>query len=338
MDSLISIIIPVYNRAYCLSRCLDSVLDQTFTNWECILIDDGSTDETLSVCRHYVNRDSRFRVYSQPNGGVSAARNRGLEYALGEYVAFIDSDDWVENNYLQLLYESIGKNTMPICSLNEITLAGEIRDISVQNVLYRMDSNIADLFLDHLCDGLLSGPVCKLYDRSIIEAYRIRFPLGVSWGEDLIFNYTYYRYIDQFKGIPYSLYHVIKQKKSLTTEVEYYIFLTDVNQKLWDSVSNFILQKGIDDPRLDAHLNEYYMILICHQLEGSLSIHDRLSWKERYRRMKCILSGVDRIRLKKYCKKNNFKLRRGWRAWFIYIKLYALIFLFYEIKYVVRRH
>lgn len=83
MDSLISIIIPVYNRAYCLSRCLDSVLDQTFTNWECILIDDGSTDETLSVCRHYVNRDSRFRVYSQPNGGVSAARNRGLEYALG---------------------------------------------------------------------------------------------------------------------------------------------------------------------------------------------------------------------------------------------------------------
>lgn len=77
MDIKISVIIPIYNRTYCLARCLDSVLFQTFTDWECILIDDGSTDGSLSVCRHYAETDSRFRVYSQSNSGASVARNRG---------------------------------------------------------------------------------------------------------------------------------------------------------------------------------------------------------------------------------------------------------------------
>ena len=79
MDIKISVIIPIYNRTYCLARCLDSVLFQTFTDWECILIDDGSTDGSLSVCRHYAETDSRFRVYSQSNSGASVARNRGVE-------------------------------------------------------------------------------------------------------------------------------------------------------------------------------------------------------------------------------------------------------------------
>ncbi|MDZ3930059.1 glycosyltransferase [Parabacteroides goldsteinii] len=80
MDIKISVIIPIYNRTYCLARCLDSVLFQTFTDWECILIDDGSTDGSLSVCRHYAETDSRFRVYSQSNSGASVARNRGWNW------------------------------------------------------------------------------------------------------------------------------------------------------------------------------------------------------------------------------------------------------------------
>lgn len=334
MDSLISIIIPVYNRAYCLSRCLDSVLYQTYTNWECILIDDGSTDETLSVCRYYMNEDSRFRAYSLPNGGVSVARNQGLEYARGKYVAFIDSDDWVEMTYLQSLYESAEKGVMPVCGLNILKLDGKSSYISVQNVCYRMDSNISDLFQDHLCDGLLNSPVCKLYDRNIIETYDIRFPQGISWGEDLIFNYNYYRYIDKIKGISYSLYHVIKQKVSLSTMAESDIFLADVNQRLWNSVYSFFLHKGFIDSRLDVLLNGYYVALFYSQMEGVLSVHERLSWTGRYKRMKYILSGIDRIRLKKFCFRYGIKARK---AWIIYFNLSVLIFFFYEIKYLYQR-
>lgn len=131
---MISVIIPIYNRDYCLSRCLESVLQQTFTNWECILIDDGSTDRTLSVCRTYVDKDSRFQVYSQPNGGVSAARNLALEHAGGEYIAFIDSDDWVEPNYLQVLYESTAKSVMPLCGMDVQPINGHKYNCSVQNI------------------------------------------------------------------------------------------------------------------------------------------------------------------------------------------------------------
>lgn len=333
MDGLISIIIPIYNRAYCLSRALDSVLHQTFTNWECILVDDGSTDETLSVCQRYVDKDSRFRVYSQPNGGVSTARNRGLEYALGEYVAFIDSDDWVDRNYLQLLYESAGKGVMPVCGYNELGLNGESLDVSVQDVLYSIDNDI-DFLWNHLFfGGLLVGPVCKLYDRNIIETYNIRFPLHISWGEDLTFNCTYCLYINQCKGISLSLYHVVRQEQSLRITDNHDFFLNDVTQRLWNSVSGLLLQRGINDSRLIVRMDEYYSSLLFLQIGGVLFVHDRLSWKERYKRLKSILSTSDRERLKRFGCQYGV---RAWKVWFLYFNLSFLIFFLYEIRYLYR--
>ena len=96
MESLlISIIIPVYNAEKYLNRCLDSVLAQTFTNWECLLIDDGSKDLSGKICDEYVSKDSRFRVFHKENGGVSVARNLGIRESLGEWIYFCDSDDYV---------------------------------------------------------------------------------------------------------------------------------------------------------------------------------------------------------------------------------------------------
>ena len=93
MTPKISIIIPVYNSGKTLRRCVDSVISQTLIDFECIMIDDGSTDESGGICDDYVGRDSRFRVFHKDNGGVSSARNVGLENMKGEYVVFIDSDD-----------------------------------------------------------------------------------------------------------------------------------------------------------------------------------------------------------------------------------------------------
>ena len=97
---MISIVIPVYNVEKYLPQCLDSVLSQTYTNYEVILVDDGSPDGSGAICDAYAQKDSRFRVIHQKNAGVSAARNNGIEQAAGEWVTFIDSDDWVEPNYL----------------------------------------------------------------------------------------------------------------------------------------------------------------------------------------------------------------------------------------------
>lgn len=323
---MISVIIPVYNRDYCLSRCLESVLQQTFADWECILIDDGSTDRTLSVCYSYVEKDSRFRVYSQPNGGVSVARNRGLEQACGEYIAFIDSDDWVDSDYLRLLYESVGKDIMPLCSMDVQCIDGYKINCSIQDILYRMDSNVVDLLTTDLF-GLLCGPSCKLYNRSVIEIHNVRFLSGISWGEDLIFNCTYFQYIDCIKGVPFHLYHLIRQENSLSMNAKYNYFLTDINQRIWQSVSDLFLIKGIDC----SFLNDYYINLLFQQITGVQYVRDQLPWVKRYKRMNYLIESADRGILKKYRFKNI-------RFLLVYYRLSVLVFICYEVYSSLNKH
>ena len=100
---MISIIVPLYNAEQDLPRCIDSILAQSYTDFELLLIDDGSPDNCGAICDEYATRDSRVRVFHKKNGGVSSARNLGLENACGEYIAFIDSDDYVLNDYLEML-------------------------------------------------------------------------------------------------------------------------------------------------------------------------------------------------------------------------------------------
>lgn len=118
MQPKISIIIPVYNVDIYLTRCIDSVLSQSFSNFELILINDGSTDQSGEICNKYAARDNRIIVIHNPNSGVSAARNYGIYLAKGEFITFIDSDDYVEKNLLKVLYDLVTKNQcdMGMCS------------------------------------------------------------------------------------------------------------------------------------------------------------------------------------------------------------------------------
>lgn len=111
---LISIILPIYNGEQYLRDCLESILKQKYHNFEVILVNDGSIDSSEAICRQYVNRDDRFRYVQKEHGGASSARNYGLELVKGEYVTFIDADDWVEENYLELLHQSLKENNADI--------------------------------------------------------------------------------------------------------------------------------------------------------------------------------------------------------------------------------
>lgn len=107
MESLISVIIPVYNTENYIGVCLESLVKQTYTNFEVLMIDDGSTDNSGRICQEYTESDSRFHYYRKENGGVSSARNLGIEYSRGDYLTFVDSDDWVEEDYLEVLYSAL---------------------------------------------------------------------------------------------------------------------------------------------------------------------------------------------------------------------------------------
>ena len=105
--ALISIIVPIYNVENYLRQCLDSIVSQTYQNFECLLINDGSPDNSADICREYVEKDSRFKYFEKENGGVSSARNLGIERSGGAYITFIDSDDWVDSDYLEVLYNAL---------------------------------------------------------------------------------------------------------------------------------------------------------------------------------------------------------------------------------------
>lgn len=181
MMPLISVIVPVYNVARFLKKCVQSILSQTFTDFELLLIDDGSTDDSRLICDDYQKKDDRIKVVHKINGGLSSARNAGLDLAKGNYVCFIDSDDFVHVNFLERLYNSIKDNDSDIscCNFAFTNEEGEILSVQNKNCLFSSrtyDKNkISKIAFDKNRISFVIT-VNKLYKRKLFD--NIRFPLG----------------------------------------------------------------------------------------------------------------------------------------------------------------
>lgn len=170
----VSVIVPAYNAEKYLERCLDSVAAQTMTDFECIIVDDGSTDRTGAIADDYAQNDPRFKVIHQPNGGVSVARQTGIDSATGVYTIQFDADDWVEANMLEELLAAAEKKDadMVICDINIIT--------QFENIILSQKPKIceANVVLGQLMQDLHCSLCNKLIKRSCYQLYHIRFPLG----------------------------------------------------------------------------------------------------------------------------------------------------------------
>lgn len=341
MDNRISIVIPIYNRGYCLSRCLDSVLEQTFTDWECILVDDGSTDNSLQVCQEYATKDFRFQVVLQPeNKGVSQARNRGMDLAKGEYIAFIDSDDWIEANYLSGLYQSAGEKIMPLCKMAIHDKNGEIHTIhELQDKTCRLDNSATGLLLEHLINGLMGSSCSRLYNRMIIEKYHLRFQPGVNWGEDLIFNCSYFEYIESIKCVPV-FYHVMEQEISLSSSFYKNPLLIENNMKLWNSVYTFLEKKGIRNKEINNLMLDYLFRLVQQPVNYYYAnIGHSVSGKDRLAFIKYMMKNIDGRVIKMFSIPKN---RSQLKYFPVYYRMSVLVWLFCEFrllknKYIINR-
>lgn len=199
---MVSIIVPVYNAEKFLELCITSIINQSYNDIELILIDDGSTDNSGKICDEYALKDERITVFHCRNNGVSAARNIGLDNAKGKYIIFIDSDDYVEKNYIEELVKAIesDKNELAICGIKEI----ENKKVKIRKKRAKLTGNFyEDYFslIDFLC-----VPFAKIFLSEIIEKNKIRFNEKLSYAEDEIFNLTYYQYINNYKFVYKCLY------------------------------------------------------------------------------------------------------------------------------------
>lgn len=189
----ISVIVPVYKVEKYLRRCVDSILAQTYTDFELLLIDDGSPDSSGKICDEYAALDPRVRVFHKPNGGVSSARNLGLDNAHGEWVVFVDSDDWLTEEYLADLM----KDPDADLRLNGFDCIGDLEDwdTSMPDSRYSTPAELAEC-MTRFGSINFRCPYCKRYRRSVIEGHRIRFDKNISYGEDAVFVYDYLQYVD----------------------------------------------------------------------------------------------------------------------------------------------
>lgn len=208
----ISIIVPVYNMERYLRECLDSIKSQTFTDWECIIINDGSTDSSGAICDEYASADSRFKVMHTPNGGVAAARNRGLQEACGRFIGFVDPDDYCHTEMYQVLHEliTVYKADVAVVSFTYVfkTFKRTKRFVSQIEV---MDSNAvaAELIVGHRLPNYLWN---KLFRREVINC---AFPDGKVF-EDMYVMAEWARNIKKLVISPLPLYFYRKLRKSIT--------------------------------------------------------------------------------------------------------------------------
>ncbi|WP_163318158.1 glycosyltransferase [Dysgonomonas sp. 520] len=222
---LISVIIPVYNIEKLLNRCLDSVVGQTYTNLEIILIDDGSADSSPQICDQYAEHDLRIKVVHKENGGVSAARNLGLDIASGDYISFVDSDDWLEPDMYDTLVTYLKNDPTDIlrfnaCKKGEVFTSTHLSGNFEGN---RMTDEVVLSMIgsEKLGEIFLMGvPWIYLYRREVIERNNIRFDVNLRRSEDRLFCITTMLYARKITFVKDVLYHYEVLTTSLSNKYD----------------------------------------------------------------------------------------------------------------------
>lgn len=246
-SGLVSVVMPVYNSEKTLLKSAESVLSQSYKNLELILVNDGSKDESLSICRELEKKDPRVRVIDQKNAGVAEARNTGLDALQGEYVMFADSDDLLLPDACQTMVDALGNN--------EIVIAHYYLDLgnmqSARGLLPGNRSMPEKEFLDALVKrpGTFYFSVLwnKLYRTELIRKKNLRFDPFLSWGEDFGFNMQYYRFVHNGVAlVEQPVYHYIKRPGSTSIRTLIHVVHScKIKWRLYQGFKGLYEEKGL---------------------------------------------------------------------------------------------
>lgn len=213
MINKISIVVPVYNAEAYIEACVESVIAQTYRNWELILVDDSSTDRSLQRCNQYL-LDERIHMLHIPHLGVSNARNAGVSAASGNYIMFVDSDDTITEDACEYLMNHIGESDICITGY-ETVYSNRVVARKPSSYIGKIE-NMEDDLEEYLQLSILQGPCFKLFRKDIIQNNSILFPVSLDYGEDAFFVYEYLKYIHKITVCNYVTYRYYVRGKSLS--------------------------------------------------------------------------------------------------------------------------
>ncbi|OBS13154.1 hypothetical protein ATE49_13900 [Elizabethkingia miricola] len=334
-NPLISVIIPVYNVEKFISQCLDSLINQTYSKIEIITIDDGSTDNSLIILQEYAKTDERLKVVAVQNGGVSEARNKGIELAQGEYIMFVDSDDWIDIKMIEtLLSHSTDYLDLVQCSYTRSYVDKFVpRLLNVSGVIPNkvFKRKLIGMIKEELSDPSQADsfviPVAKLYKSKIIKDYKIRFISlkKIGTNEDLMFNLDY---CNNIKGdiliLNEPLYYYRKTNgESITSTYKPQLF----NQ--WKSLFSILKNNYLEN---DKDFNEAFNNRICLSIIGLglNELKNKNNFYTQLKKIKFILN--DPIYRASFAELNLSYFPMHWKFFFllakynIYIGVYLMLY------------
>ena len=249
MEGLISIIVPIYNKEDKVKKCIESILNQSYKNLEVIMIDDGSTDRTLKICKEIKKTDSRIRLIHKKNEGVSATRNLGIKIAKGEFIQFVDSDDELEKNMCELLVRTMQKGhyEMVRCGY-KVLKRGKIKEKRLSS----KEKDDKEKF-DYLYQNYFLNPIWnKIYLRNKITNYFIN---ELSIGEDLFFNLNYIQKANKIGYLEETLYKYNTNGDEMSLSNLYQEDMTEISLKMYFEMKKFYTE-GLNK----AGWNKYSMV------------------------------------------------------------------------------
>ena len=271
---LVSVIIPVYNVEKYLRECIDSVLKQTYENVEVILVDDGSTDTSKKICREYEKKDSRITVVCQENAGASAARNKGLEFASGKYIYFLDSDDWLECTAFEQLFNYINQENAEVVFFNALSIDKDTGKVSDKHYNHK-ETYITEEGYKVLKKRVLNKefrvtPWSMFFRKAFLDEHNIRFIEGVMY-EDMMFAYQVFSEADKVAHLSESLYYRRYRENSvMTSKVRKKNF--DSAVKVYDEIYQYS-KNQIEEVKCSEH--------IARCAYNVINVYEKLNKEER---------------------------------------------------------
>lgn len=271
MNPTVSIIVPVYKAETFLSRCIDSILNQEYRDFELLLVDDGSPDSSGEICDTYARNDSRIRVIHQPNSGVSIARNHAIDQARGTYLQFLDSDDWITSDATKLLVRSAEDFQADLVIADFYRVIGERvshkGDIDEDEIISREE--FAEHMMENPADYYYGVIWNKLYRRELIEKHHLRMNPDISWCEDFMFNLEYIRYATRFYALKTPIYYYVKTKGSLVTQGASISNTIKMKLNVFEYYNNFY-KNILDEEEYEKNRLQVYRFFIDAAKDGAV--------------------------------------------------------------------
>lgn len=313
MNCTYSIIIPIFNCKLYLNRCIDSILNQNYDDFEVILINDGSTDGSEKICEAYKKKDRRVTFITKANTGVSDSRNIGLKEARGKYILFLDSDDYVDQGYLEAINNIITAfqkvELINYGFYSEVdgecnkTISSDV--INCDERYMQSVDEIRKFFVDMWDAHMLYNIWNKVYLKEIIDKYEIRFP-EYNWGEDVQFNREYLMHINNMYNSSSAFYHYVRERNGAVTK-KYKADFFEIRKKEFFEFNDYFEKWGISKDIYYEFSCRRFIERVLGCIENEFNSEDH--FKKRYKKVKEMLKDPLTIETVKITKPRSKKIK-----------------------------